>query len=570
MGSELSMHRTLRSQIADLVRQALKDAQEAGDLPGIEVPSVPVERSRRPEHGDYASSICLKLAREARMNPLEIARRAVAHFPSAPFVGQVEPSPPGYINVRLDEGWLAAQVEAIQEAGESFGRLEMGRGQRVQVEFVSANPTGPLTVGSARNAVLGDALASVLEAAGYEVEREYYVNDAGSQVRKFGESVLARYAEALGESIPFPEDGYRGAYVTELGQRLAGEAGRRYLEMDRKAAVRAVADWAVGKMLVWIREDLADLGVHFDTWRHERSLYEDGLFDQVLGLLRERGYVVEYDDAVWFRHPDLEKDAVLIRSPKVIPEPSERPTYLASDVAYLWDKLVVRGFDRAIYIWGADHHGDVPRVRAAAKALGLDPDRLVFILYQLVTLWRGGEEVRMSKRSGEFVTLRDLLEEVGADPIRFMLLARTADAPVDFDLDLAVEQSERNPVYYVQYAHARIASILRHARERGWSLDEPADLSLLRHPSERALIGKMLELPEVIEQAAARLSPHFLPFYAQELAAAFHIFYRDCRVVSSNPADAGLTRARLRLVQAVKAVLARVLHLMGMTAPERM
>lgn len=564
------MATTLRTRIADWIREGLIAAQEAGDLPAFEVPPVVVERGRREEHGDYASSVCLKLAREARMNPLEIARRVVARLPEADFVGRVEPVKPGYINVWLDAGWLAAQVESILEAGESFGALDLGRGRRVQVEFVSANPTGPLTVGSARNAVLGDALASVLAAAGYEVEREYYVNDAGSQVRKFGESVFARYAEALGESAPFPEDGYLGQYVTDLGRQLAEEAGRRYLEMEYKEAVRAVARWAVDRVLEWIRKDLADLGVHFDTWRHERSFYEEGLFDRVLGMLRERGYIVEYDDAVWFRHPDLEKDAVLIRSPKVIPEPSERPTYLASDVAYLWDKLVERGFDRAIYIWGADHHGDVPRVRAAAKALGLDPDRLVFILYQLVTLWRGGEEVRMSKRTGEFVTLRDLLDEVGPDPIRFMLLSRTADAPVDFDLDLAVEQSERNPVYYVQYAHARIASILRHAQERGWSLDGPADLSLLHHPSEMALIRKMLELPEVIEQGARKLTPHFLPFYAQELAATFHAFYRDCRVVSSDPADADLTRARLRLVQAAKSVLARVLHLMGMSAPERM
>ncbi len=564
------MHRTLRDQIADLIIQAIQIAQAAGDLPAFETPEPPVERSRKPGWGDYASSVCLKLAREARMDPLEIARRTIAHLPPAPLIGRAEPVAPGYINLWLDEGWLAGQVEAILAAGETFGALEIGRGQRVQVEFVSANPTGPLTIGSARNAVLGDALASVLEAAGYGVEREYYVNDAGSQVRKFGESVLARYAEALGEAVPFPEDGYRGRYVTELGRQLAEQTGRTYLEMDRQEAIRAVTDWAVERMLETIRKDLADLGVHFDSWRHERSFYEEGLFDQVLEKLRERGYIVEYDDAIWFRHPDLEKDAVLVRSPKVIPEPSERPTYLASDLAYLWDKLVERGFDRAIYIWGADHHGDVPRVKAGARALGLDPDRLVMILYQLVTLWQGGEEVRMSKRTGEFVTLRELLDEVGPDPIRFLLLARTADATVDFDLDLAVEQSERNPVYYVQYAHARIASILRHAQERGWSLDDPADLSLLHHPSEMALIRKMLELPEVVEQAAAKLSPHFLPFYAQELAAIFHAFYRDCRVVSSDPAEADLTRARLRLVRAARLVLARVLRLMGMSVPERM
>ncbi|MCS7179356.1 MAG: arginine--tRNA ligase [Anaerolineae bacterium] len=555
----------IRTQIADIVAQTLRQV-----LGRDEIPPVLVERTRRPEFGDYSTSACLRMAREASMPPMDLAGRVIAQMPPVPFIGRAEPAHPGYINFWLDDGWLAQQVEAILEAGESFGAISIGQGQRVQVEFVSANPTGPITVGAARNAVLGDGLASVLEAAGYQVEREYYVNDAGSQVRRFGESVFARYAQALGEDVLFPEDGYHGRYVAELGERLAAEAGRRYLEMERHRAVRAVADWAVAQMIARIRQDLADLGVHFDVWRHERDLYEEGLFDQALAVLRQRGYVVEYDDAVWFRHPDLEKDAVLIRSPRVVPEPSERPTYLASDVAYLWDKLVRRGFDRAIYIWGADHHGDVPRVRAAAKALGLDPDRAVFILYQLVTLWRGREEVRMSKRTGEFVTLRDLLDEVGPDPIRFMLLSRTPDAPIDFDLDLAVEQSERNPVYYVQYAHARIASILRYAQEQGLEVDCPADLSLLRHPGELALIRKMLELPEVIEQAAAKLSPHFLPYYAQELATAFHAFYRDCRVVSSDPADEAMTRARLRLVRAAKVVLARVLHLMGMSAPERM
>jgi arginyl-tRNA synthetase len=410
----------------------------------------------------------------------------------------------------------------------------------------------------------------VLEASGHEVEREYYVNDAGSQVRWFGESILSRYSSALGQESPFPENGYQGTYVVEMGEALASEEGRKYLEMDRDEAVRVLANWGIEQILAGIRKDLNDLGVHFDTWRHEKSLYDEGLFDQVLGMLRKSEHILEYDDAVWFSHPDLEKDAVLVRSPKVIPESAERPTYLASDTAYVWDKLVKRGFDRAIYVWGADHHGDVPRVMAATQALGLDPERVTLILYQLVTLLRGGEEVRMSTRAGEFVTLREVLDEVGPDPIRFMLLARTADAMVDFDLDLAVEQSDRNPVYYVQYAHARISSILRHAQELGWELDQPADPALLTHASELDLIRKMLELPDVILQAADNLSPHYLPYYAQELAAAFHSFYRDCRVVSSELDHAQLSGARLRLVQAVKAVLAWVLQLMGMSAPDRM
>ncbi len=564
------MHQTLRAHMDDLISQAMGSAQAAADLPGFPLPDPAVERSRRAEHGDYSTAVCLRLAREARMSPLQVARHIIAHLPPSPLLGHVEAVPPGYVNMWLDEPWLAAQAAEILAAGATFGALKLGQGRRVQVEFVSANPTGPLHVGSARNAVIGDALAAILDAAGYAVEREYYVNDAGSQVRIFGGSVLSLYAEALGQEIPFPENGYRGAYVAELGRQLAAQEGDRYLQMEPGQAVRALADWAMGQVLAGIEHDLADLGVHLDTWRHERSFYEEGLFERILALLREKGYVVEHDDAVWFRHPDLEKDAVLIRSAQVVPEPSERPTYLASDVAYLWDKLVERGFEQAIYVWGADHHGDVPRVQAAARALELDPDRAVFILYQLVSLHRGGEEVRMSKRTGEFVTLRDLLDEIGPDAIRFMLLARTADVKVDLDLDLAVEQSERNPVYYVQYAHARIASILRFAQEQGWSLDEVADLSALHHPSELALVRKMLELPEIVELAANKLSAHFLPFYAQELAATFHAFYRDCRVISPDPADAALTRARLQLVQAAKAVLARVLNLMGMAAPERM
>ncbi len=564
------MDKTIQQQIETLLAEGFAAAQAAGALPPFELPArIPVQRSRYKAHGDYASPICLGLAKVLRRAPMQIAQTLLQHLPAAPFIGHVEVAPPGYVNFTLDDGWVAQQTPSILQAGERWGDIDTGRGERVQVEFVSANPTGPITVGSARNAVIGDTLASVLQAAGYAVEREYYINDAGSQVRIFGESVLARYAEALGvEGVPFPEKGYRGDYVVELGKQLAAEAGDRYLTMERKEAVRAVARWAVEQMLESIRVDLAAIRVTFDSWFHERWLYERGLFDEVLARLREGGYVVEHDGAVWFRSPDLEKDAVLIRSSQVIPEPSERPTYLASDVAYLWDKLVVRGFRRAIYVWGADHHGDVPRVKAAAKALGLDPDRLVFILYQLVTLLRGGEEVRMSKRRGDFVTLRELVDEVGPDPIRFMMLTRTVDVKLDFDLDLAVEQSDRNPVYYVQYAHTRIAGVLRHAQAQGWPLDAAGDPALLTHPSELALIRKMLELPEIIALVADNLAPHHLTTYATELAALFHAFYRDCRVVDSRaPA---LTRARLMLVRAAKVVLARVLHLMGMDAPERM
>jgi arginyl-tRNA synthetase len=438
----------------------------------------------------------------------------------------------------------------------------------VQVEFVSSNPTGPITVGSTRNAVIGDTLANTLAATGFAVEREYYVNDAGSQVRKFGESLYARYAQAQGKDELFPEDGYQGGYVADMGHQIAQQHGDRYLRVPRQEAIRALGGMGMERILAQIREDLAALRVTFDTWFHERSLYESGLFDRVIQRLRDRGFIVEREQAVWFTSPQLEDDAVVIRSPQVIAEPDERPTYLASDIAYAWNKLIERGFDRAIYVWGADHHGDVPRVRAAAEALGLDPDRLEIILYQMVNLQRGGEDVRMSTRAGQFVTLRELLDEVGPDPIRFLLLTRTVDATIDFDLELAVEESDKNPVYYVQYAHARISSILRYATEHGWDVDEPGDVSLLIHESEQGLIRKMLELPEVVAQAAEQRAPHRLTFYTKELASDFHAFYRDCRVVAEEaPAQ---TQARLMLVRAAQLTLAQALSLLGVTAPVRM
>ncbi|HOU12711.1 MAG TPA: arginine--tRNA ligase [Anaerolineae bacterium] len=561
----------LRERIADLVRVGLRDVQASGALPAFAMPEIiPVDQSRHEAHGDYASPVCMGLAKVLRRPPMQIAQAVARHIPTADFVAQIEVAPPGYLNFALSTDWLVRQVPVILAAGEAWGNVALGSGKRAQVEFVSANPTGPITIGSARNAVIGDTLASVLAAAGYAVEREYYVNDAGSKVRNFGASIFARYAQALGADVPFPEQGYPAAYVTELAQRAREEFGDRYLTHDRDAAVRALGVWGIARILDGVRDDLAQLRVHFDTWFSEKSLYESGLFEQMMEKLRGAGYIVEHDDATWFRHPDLEKDAVLIRSPQVIPNPEDRPTYLASDIPYLWNKIVERGFDKAVYVWGADHHGDVPRVQAAARALGVDVNRLVFIIYQMVTLLRGGQEVRMSKSSGEFVTLRELVDEVGPDPIRFMMLTRTVDVTLDFDLDLAVEQSDRNPVYYVQYAHTRIAGVLRKAAEEGCDLDALGDPALLMHPSELALIRKMLALPEVITLAANSMAPHYLTFYATELASLFHVFYRDCRIVSTAPEDAALTQARLMLSRAAQHVLARVLHLMGMDAPERM
>lgn len=569
----------LSDDLALRLKQAIENAQAAGALPAFEVPEVPLERPKQAAHGDYATPIAMQLARLARQAPLKIAEAILRYFEAPEYIGRAEAVAPGYINLTLSVQWLAAQADAIRAQGEAYGNVELGSGQRVQVEYVSANPTGPLHTGSARNAVLGDTLANVLVAAGYDVEREYYVNDAGSRMQAFYASLYARYAQALGADEPVPEDGYLGTYLIEWGRRIAEEEGDRYLLLPREDAIAQIGARGLDMVLESIRSDLAAMGVSYHRWFSERSLYEpvpqvggaqagtpapraQSLFEHVLGLLREGGHVEEREGAVWFKATALggDKDEVIIRS-------NGQPGYFASDIAYHYDKFVVRGFDRVINVWGADHQGHVPRMKAMMRAFGLDPERLEFLLYQLVTLRRGGEIVRISKRTGDIITLREVLDEIGSDALRFFLLSRSADSQMDLDLDLAVKQSDENPVYYVQYAHARIASILRKAGDL--PVDE-GDVSLLTGEPEQNLLRQLLRLPEVVYKAAAERAPHHLAYYALELAGVFHGFYRDCRVVSSDPADREITLARLKLVDAARIVLARTLHLMGMTAPETM
>jgi arginyl-tRNA synthetase len=554
----------IKDELVQLIQKAIKKAQRKGDLPKFEVPPVQVEHPKQADWGDYATPICMQLAPLARMAPVKIAETVVRRTAEADYLGKVEVAHPGFINFTLADAWLAQQVEAILATGETYGNLNLGQGKKVQVEYVSANPTGPLTVGSGRNAVLGDSLAKVLAAAGYEVQREYYVNDAGTQMRLFNETLYARYAQALGQDEPVPEKGYQGSYMVEVGQQIAQEHGDEFLPLDREEAIEALGEIGLKKMLAGIRSDLELMGVHYHNWFSERSLYEDGYFGRIMTILRQRDHIAEREGAVWFEAQELGggKDEVVVRS-------TGEPGYFASDIAYHYHKFVERGFDWVIDVWGADHQGHVPRMKAMMRALGLDPERLTLIIYQLVTLRRGGEIVRLSKRTGDIITLREVLEEVGPDAVRFFLLARAADSQMDFDLDLAKEESAENPVYYVQYSHARIASILRYAQEQGVTSTN-GEVALLTHPSELALIRQMLKLPEIVAQAVQNLAPHHLTYYAQDLAAVFHVFYRDCRVVSSDPADAELTQARLKLVLAAKIVLANTLRLMGVTAPERM
>ena len=556
----------VRDLISDRLRAAVADAQREGALPAFDVPaSVLVERPQKPEHGDFASSLPLRVTKAVGRPPLEIAQAiAGAITPDGP-IGEVFVAPPGFVNFRLSGDWLRAQVDVIRDAGDTFGCTDTGAGKRVQVEFVSVNPTGPVHVGHARGAVLGSALAQALEAAGFDVTREYYVNDAGTQMDLFYRSAFARYAEALGRTdVPLPTDGYQGAYLTDLGTELAARHGSRFLEMERDAAIAELGEEGLNRMLDVIRADLNRIGVEFDVWFRERSLFDDGLFDETMRFLRESGYTAEHDGAEWFTSTALgdEKDNVIVRS-------TGAPTYFASDIAYHRDKFVRRGYDRVINIWGADHQGHVPRMKAVMQALGLDPERLTILISQLVTLKFGGDLVRASKRSGNIITLGDLVDEVGADACRYFFLARAAESQMEFDLELARRASNENPVFYVQYAHARIAGILRQANERGVTWED-GDVSLLVDDAESALVRKMLLLPELVEAIAVTLAPHSLPHYAVELATAFHWFYDHCRVLSAEPADAPLMKARLKLAEAAQTALSRTLGLMGMSAPMTM
>ena len=544
-----------------MIVQAAINAQQQGKLPLLTLPEAYIERPQNPEHGDYASSFPLKLARATGTKPMPIAEVLVKHMTPGAEIESIIAAPPGFVNFKLKNNWLSKQVDSVLQAGKSYGNCNLGRGSRVQIEFVSVNPTGPLHVGHGRGAILGSTLASVLAAAGYDVEKEYYINDAGSQMEAFYQSLYARYRQCLGNEAEVPVNGYHGNYMIELAKEIIAEKGEGFLTLSETEAVQSLGKLGLEKMLKQIKSDLEMLGVSFDIWFSELSLYEKGQFNAALALLRDGGYITNKENATWFMSTALgeDKDNVVIRS-------DGTPTYFGADIAYHYNKFIERKFDKVIDIWGSDHQGHVPRMKAVVAALGINPECLKIIISQMVTLHRGGETVRISKRTGDIITLHEVVEEVGADACRFFFLSRTADAQMDFDLELAKKQSVDNPVYYVQYAHARIASILRLAEQRKITYDD-SDVSLLTTEPELILIRKLLLLPELVETVATTLEPHHLTYYAQDLAAVFHSFYMQCRVISE---DEKLTEARLKLVEAAKAVLARTLHLMGMTAPERM
>ena len=552
----------MKNRIEKLVTDAIAEAIESGELPIETMPDPCVERPREKEHGDWATSVALKLAKPARMNPRKIAEAVASHIPTGDIVDAVEIAGPGFINLRLSNAALQGVIKEAREQGENYGRVSLGEGKSIQVEFVSANPTGPMHVGHGRWAALGNALCNVLEHAGWRVEREFYINDAGSQMENFAQSVDARYLQLCGVDAQLPENGYGGAYVTTIAQKILDEEGDRWVSKD--AAVRSAhfKELAYKMMLRHMQDVLESVGVRFDCWFSERSLYVKGpdgesAIDKALARLAEGGYTFEKEDATWFRSTDFgdDKDRVLVKS-------DGSYTYFTPDIAYHSDKFA-RGFDRLIDIWGADHHGYVTRMQAAMEALG-NGGRLDVLLGQLVNLFRGGEAVRMSKRTGEMITFEELIDEVGADATKYLMLRKSTDQTLDFDIEEARRQDSSNPVYYVQYAHARICSILRRA---GRPVSDGADLSLLTDPSELELARKISELGEVVEGAARDYAPYRLTHYVEELAATFHQFYTNCQVLVD---DASLADARLYLCDAARSVIACTLGLLGVSAPERM
>jgi arginyl-tRNA synthetase len=550
----------IEERLSELVREALVSVSAELGLEG-EPPPVEVSTPKQRSHGDFSTNVALVVAPRVGRQPRDVAQAIVRHLPGDPVVRSVSIAGPGFINFEVANDWLFESLRHAVMLGASFGRAEPA-GRSVQVEFVSANPTGPLHIGHARNAALGDAVASLLDAAGWDVQREFYFNDTGGQMDRFGASVEARYLQALGREAEVPDDGYHGEYITDLARELVDRLGDALADLPSPQRLERIRDAAAERVLSWIRATLERFGVRFDSYVSESDLAARGEIDLAIERLRSAGYVYEAEGAVWFRSTAFgdDKDRPLVRS-------AGTHTYFAADCAYLIDKFS-GGFDHLLYVLGADHHGDVARIQGAASALGYDPGRVEILIYQFVSFLRGGEPMPMSKRAGTFVTLDQLIDEVGTDAARFTLLSQSNDSPMNFDIEVVKRQSMENPVYYVQYGHARIASILRNASERGQpGRLEDADLSLLSSEPELELLRRIAELPNRVAEAAELRAPHRLTHGAQDLAAQFHRFYTECRVLTD---DEALTRARLWLCVGTKLAIANVLGLLGVSAPESM
>ncbi len=586
----------MKKQIEQLVWVALQQLATDGVIPQTALVMPKIERTRDSRHGDFATNIAMVLAKPAATNPRELARQLLEALPASDLLEGCEIAGPGFINFTLSAGAYHSLIPAIISQGHGYGRSDLGKGRRIQVEFVSANPTGPLHVGHGRGAAYGSVVADLLQAVGFDVHREYYVNDAGRQMDILATSVWLRYLELCDETLSFPANGYRGDYVWDIAASLHRDHGEAYKHDaesvfdgiaadepaggDKEAHIdglivrakqllgdnryRFVFELGLNTILDDIRDDLSRFGVNYDEWYSERSLTESGAVNRAIERLRNSGHLYEKEGAVWFRSTDYgdEKDRVVIRD-------NGQTTYFASDIAYHMDKLE-RGFERVIDVWGADHHGYVPRVKAALEALGDDPTKLDVLLVQFAILYRSGEKVQMSTRSGQFVTLRELRKEVGADAARFFYVMRKCEQHMDFDLDLAKSQSNDNPVYYVQYAHARVCSVFQQAAEQAVPLQsDPAavDYGLLSEPHEQALITALAKYPETLEAAALNEEPHQLTHYLRELANDFHTYYNAHKFLVEDPA---LRDARLQLILATRQVVRNGLNLLGVSAPEKM
>ncbi len=551
-------------QVKERLKEEIKAAVIKAELASeAEIPEVILEIPKEKAHGDYATNMAMQLARVAKKAPRMIAEQLVENFDKTKAsIEKIEIAGPGFINFYMNNSYLTDLIPTILEAGSEYGQTNTGNGQKVQVEFVSANPTGDLHLGHARGAAVGDTLCNVLAKAGYDVSREYYINDAGNQIHNLALSVEARYRQALGQDVAMPEDGYHGADVVGIGQKLAEEQGDSLLQKDEQERYKYFRDYGLKFELAKLREDLKQFRVEFDNWFSETSLYENGKIDVALDALREKGELYEEDGATWFRSTTYgdDKDRVLIKN-------DGSYTYLTPDIAYHQDKLK-RGFEKLINIWGADHHGYIPRMKAAIQALGYNADTLEVEIIQMVNLFQNGEKMKMSKRTGKAVTLRELMEEVGIDAMRYFFAMRSPDSHLDFDLDLAVSKSNENPVYYAQYAHARICSMLRQGEEQNLIFEGALDLSHIGAEKEIDLLKKLGEFPEAVAEAAEKRMPHRITNYIYELSSALHSFYNAEKVI--NLEELEKSKARLALVKAVQITLKNALDLVGVFAPEKM
>ncbi|MGM7723595.1 arginine--tRNA ligase [Metabacillus sp. Hm71] len=551
-------------QVKERLKEEIKASViKAGLAEAAQIPDVLLEIPKEKAHGDYSTNMAMQLARVAKKAPRMIAEDIVANFDKEKgSIDKIEIAGPGFINFYMNNSYLTELIPTILKAGESYGETNIGNNERVQVEFVSANPTGDLHLGHARGAAVGDSLCNVLAKAGYDVSREYYINDAGNQINNLARSVEARYLQALGKEAEMPEDGYHGEDIVGIGKKLAEEFDDRFVNEDSDERLGFFREYGLKYEMDKLRADLEEFRVAFDVWYSETSLYHNGKIDEALAVLREKGHIYEEDGATWFRSTTFgdDKDRVLIKK-------DGSYTYLTPDIAYHKDKLD-RGFTKLINVWGADHHGYIPRMKAAIEALGYSKETLEVEIIQLVHLYKNGEKMKMSKRTGKAVTMRELIEEVGLDAVRYFFAMRSADTHMDFDLDLAVSKSNENPVYYAQYAHARICSMLRQGDEQGLTYVENLKLDEISSEKEFDLLKKLGEFPQAVAEAAQKRIPHRITNYIYDVASALHSFYNAEKVL--DPENTEKSRARLGLMKATQITLQNALTLIGVSAPEKM